>query len=542
MDEIHLLFGTARGKQLQWLLKRLQRLRRFLCTSNPRSDDSLQLVCLSATLPEPELVAESFLGNEHHIVTVPGSREIVTVSVDSCNPAVESVLPAYAEQLEGPEKILVFCNRKKRVDGLAGVLKKRLPAGFSVYAHHGNLGRSLREKAEKALKMEPRVVLVATSTLEIGIDIGDVDLIVLDGPPPDVSSLLQRIGRGNRRTNMTRVMMCSNNYREVIIHSAMLEAAINGDFVRSANKTNYGVIIQQVASYIFQSPKKYRTRGKLLEFVDYCETGLNSEQVLDSLIGQGEFSEKPGNVISLGKEWLERSERGAIHSNIENAFGISVRDGRTGEIFATGINVQQKGSKLSIGGNLLSVRSWRDRVVDVKNLENPKSLEVSWNYFSNSWVDSDEQPYCVRKYLDISEDEWPVFSHADKLYAFHFGGVRRRLFLEMAKTLSPEPKAIRITNWFVSADNFNQLEQLKMFAGELNQEFIEQYILNHIDSLEKKLGRPVINKRLPDDLRRQEILSWMGVAREKQSLRQVRLTTPTEPEVLRVLKIFVQDS
>ena len=49
----------------------------------------------------------------------------------------------------------------------------------------------------------------ATSTLEIGVDIGDVDLVVLDGPPPDIPALLQRIGRGNRRSGTTRVMACA---------------------------------------------------------------------------------------------------------------------------------------------------------------------------------------------------------------------------------------------------------------------------------------------------------------------------------------------
>ena len=70
---------------------------------------------------------------------------------------------------------------------------------------------------------------VASSTLEIGIDIGDIDLVVLDGPPPDVSSLLQRIGRGNRRRATTRVLPCWNNEGEQVILNAMLLAAKAGD-------------------------------------------------------------------------------------------------------------------------------------------------------------------------------------------------------------------------------------------------------------------------------------------------------------------------
>ena len=83
--------------------------------------------------------------------------------------------------------------------------------GYQVKGHHGSLSQTEREFAERSVKTARKIVLFATSTLEIGVDIGDIDLVVLDGPPPDVSAFLQRIGRGNRRTLRTRVMMCADS-------------------------------------------------------------------------------------------------------------------------------------------------------------------------------------------------------------------------------------------------------------------------------------------------------------------------------------------
>ena len=114
-------------------------------------------------------------------------------------------MPAYLASLTKPEKVLVFSNSRRRVDDLAANMSKELNGlGYQVGAHHGSLSKKMREDTEEALKTERKIVVFTTSTLEIGIDIGDIDLVVLDGPPPDTSSLLQRIGLGNRQGQQRR--------------------------------------------------------------------------------------------------------------------------------------------------------------------------------------------------------------------------------------------------------------------------------------------------------------------------------------------------
>jgi len=538
MDEIHLMFGTSRGEQLKWLLKRLQLLRDYFFEQGLLVNNSMQFICLSATLADPDLVAKMYLGDYAHVIVVPGKREIETVTVSSDNPSIEVALPLYIEELEKPEKILVFCNARKRVDRLAVFFKKILPEGYAVYAHHGSLSKQVREKAEHALKVKDQVILVATSTLEIGIDIGDVDLVVLDGPAPNVSSLLQRIGRGNRRTNATRVMACSGNVLEVIVHSAMIEAASKGDYGREIDRKNYGTIIQQLASYIFQSPHQQRSRQKVLDFIQLCAPEVNSEKILNHLLAIEEFDECTLKRIHLGNTWLECTESGAIHSNIESSYGSSIVDSDSGEIIATGINLQS-GQQLSIGGDYLSVKRWKERSIEVKKISNSLGLEAHWSYCSKTWINDDEQPYCVSKYLGIFSDDWPVLQGTDGVYVFHFGGLKRKIFIKILSHLNPDLLTdVKVNNWYLFFPhryNFDVSRNL----NKLSKNGIEKYIISDIDAVERRLGRPAINRKFPLELRRDEIISWLDLEKEKKIIDTARFPVVDNQETRDVLTLFV---
>ncbi len=211
LDEIHLLHGTARGEQVRWLLKRLRRLLAQAGTRPP------QVVALSATVPDPEAVRAAFLPGGA-IITVSGGREIEAVAPASASAYVEDALLPYLAGRRDKEKTLLFCNSRRRVDTVTAALRTPLAArGYTVWAHHGSLDRRVRERAETEAKEGTGLVIVATSTLEIGIDIGDIDLVVLDGPSPDLPALLQRIGRGNRRTGTTRVLACAGTPVEALM-------------------------------------------------------------------------------------------------------------------------------------------------------------------------------------------------------------------------------------------------------------------------------------------------------------------------------------
>src|SRR5208337_1577333 len=105
----------------------------------------------------------------------------------------------------GKCKVLFFVNSRRTADRIGDLIRQ---SAFSdtVYVHHSSLSQDLRVRTEEEFAKYPRAVCVATSTLELGIDIGDIDLIVLFGAPSGWESFLQRIGRGNRRNDQLKVL------------------------------------------------------------------------------------------------------------------------------------------------------------------------------------------------------------------------------------------------------------------------------------------------------------------------------------------------
>lgn len=218
VDEFHSFIGTERGRQLQSLLHRIElAVRRRI----PR-------VALSATLGDPALACHVLRpgdGDAVQRVTSERSRQEVQLQVRGYCPGagieVEELLsdhtvPGAPE--EGGDAIelsgdlfrllrggrhLVFANRRADVELFTDHLRRqaeelRVPNEF--WPHHGSLDKSLREDAEAALRSAERpATVIATTTLELGIDVGAVQSIAQIGPPPSVASMRQRLGRSGRR-------------------------------------------------------------------------------------------------------------------------------------------------------------------------------------------------------------------------------------------------------------------------------------------------------------------------------------------------------
>jgi ATP-dependent Lhr-like helicase len=197
LDEIHLLMNNQRGLQLAVAVHRLE-----LWLGR-----TLQVVGLSATVANPNAVWRFFRPST--------TAEVIT---DTDPPrAIErqirihvsrSALSGLLAQLSGgaTAKILAFTNSKSECDLLADELRTSSGFGPSVFAHHAGLDKHERQRVEREFQARRRAICVATSTLELGIDIGDIDLIVLYGVPSNWQSFLQRIGRGSRRRDTVEVL------------------------------------------------------------------------------------------------------------------------------------------------------------------------------------------------------------------------------------------------------------------------------------------------------------------------------------------------
>jgi ATP-dependent Lhr-like helicase len=208
VDELHAFLGTERGAQLRSLMHRVELTLRHRV---PR-------VGLSATLGDMSLAADALrpgeAGQVRCIESAHGGQELavqVRGYLDSPPPAAgedseQSPLQLIAADLykvlRGHDN-LVFPNARGTVELLAARLRELCEASGvpnEFLPHHGNLSRELREDAEAALKDQSRpATAIATTTLEMGIDIGSVHSVAQVGAPPSVAALRQRLGRSGRR-------------------------------------------------------------------------------------------------------------------------------------------------------------------------------------------------------------------------------------------------------------------------------------------------------------------------------------------------------
>jgi ATP-dependent Lhr-like helicase len=219
VDEVHSFIGGERGRQLQSLLHRVE-----LAVGRrvPRAG-------LSATIGDLGVAAE-FLrpGGAVEVVESRVARRDVQLQVraylgagaageddedgvgedgDADQEHDELVEHLYRVVCDGTH--IAFANRRADVEQHVHALKRRAERDGAVdgfWPHHGSLAKDVREDAEAALRSERAATVVATTTLELGIDVGSVDSIVQLGPPPSVASMRQRLGRSGRRTGDPSVL------------------------------------------------------------------------------------------------------------------------------------------------------------------------------------------------------------------------------------------------------------------------------------------------------------------------------------------------
>jgi ATP-dependent Lhr-like helicase len=181
VDELHAFAGDDRGWHLLFLLGRIERL----------AGHSLQRIGLTATVGNPdEMLVWLARGRGGFVIGAaqpPTDGEVTTDYVGSLANAV-TVL---ARVFRG-ERRLVFAESRSRVEQLTEGLRA---AGVRTFASHASLSLDERRAAEAAFATEPDCVIVATSTLELGIDVGDLDRVVQLGAPSSTTSFLQRMGR-----------------------------------------------------------------------------------------------------------------------------------------------------------------------------------------------------------------------------------------------------------------------------------------------------------------------------------------------------------
>ncbi len=233
LDEIHLFDNSPRGDHLRCLLRRIEQIRRYHQQETQVDPPiPLQRIALSATILDPAGVASRYLVDTEDatadavIVQAGGGRRIEAevTPMHGLDDLVTALSLRAGDRL-GIRKSLVFCNTRNEVEQTAAYLRQNLPYEAAVFVHYSNLDPALRRDVEDGFAEASVAICVASSTLELGIDIGSIDDIVLVGPPPSLTSFLQRIGRGGRRSGVTQVLCLPRSALEEVRFQALLDLA-----------------------------------------------------------------------------------------------------------------------------------------------------------------------------------------------------------------------------------------------------------------------------------------------------------------------------
>ncbi len=350
LDEVHMLDKTARGDQLACLVSRVGRI------SSP-----LQLMASSATIEDPRGLASRYLGPTHEMVKASGSRPIAADFVHGGTGDLAKALKAACAGPFKTRKVLAFVKRRADAEILYGVFKNRPPFGDAVFLHHGSLSRHQRETVEKRMLTGTTGLCFATSTLEVGIDIGDIDLIVLMNPPGDVSSLLQRMGRGNRRTAATRVLCRCRKPGEMFIYRHLLECAEKGRLLGGSHGFIPSVLAQQCLSLLMQSPGRWVNpkvlASRMPPWLAKTPWTMRLSELMDHLAETGWLLVQK-NRYTVGDRLEETFERGLIHSNIaSDAQEVQVVDQDTRKVLGTLPRSATEAGHLLLSGRHLEISS-----------------------------------------------------------------------------------------------------------------------------------------------------------------------------------------
>ena len=222
IDEIHALADSKRGDQLMLALSAIQN----MC-------DGLRRVGLSATVEDPAAIAKYLARHPDPcdiVMADPGpDPDISMLQIAEPPPwaggGAAYAIPAVLDQIKRHKTTLIFHNTRAQAEIFFHNLWLANDDGLPIGIHHGSLDRVQRERVEAAMVRGELVGIVCTGSLDLGIDWGDVDLVIQIGAPKNVKRLLQRIGRANHRYNApSKALLVPANRFEAVECVAALQA------------------------------------------------------------------------------------------------------------------------------------------------------------------------------------------------------------------------------------------------------------------------------------------------------------------------------
>src|SRR5499426_345647 len=247
IDEVHQFLAGYRGRHLAYLVQRLVQ----------RSRHHLQKIALSATVAEPEVIKTMFGFRPDTVCVRSGVQRSIQPQLVYLQREDEELVALIDDLVErfGHRKLLLFANSRSRCDRLFALLRHQGRLQATTYLHYSNLKPRQRQEVERQFQRRSQALCIATSTLELGIDIGDVDGVVLYEPPESVTTFVQRLGRANRQAHQTTFWGICRGTRageQLLQFLALYRLAQQGVVEARQAGDLPSVLVQQVLSCLYE--------------------------------------------------------------------------------------------------------------------------------------------------------------------------------------------------------------------------------------------------------------------------------------------------
>lgn len=297
VDEVHAFAGDDRGAHLASLLERLV----MLCGRD------VQRVGLSATVGNPLVIGQWLQGSSKRpfrLVDSPKPDTVRDLSVDLCLDVADAA--GVVAQAARGKKSLIFVESRSKAERVSHALSGR---GVEVFIHHSSVSRAERALAEEQFARGHNTAIVCTSTMELGIDVGDLDQVIQLDAPSSVASVLQRMGRTGRRaktrSNCTFVCLSPESLLQAVALLRLVESGWVEDVHPAAHAMH--VLAHQVMALILQEGGL--SRHRLLPWIEtaYQFSTVRPErlqELIDTMLRRNILYEADG-LLSLG----ERGEK-----------------------------------------------------------------------------------------------------------------------------------------------------------------------------------------------------------------------------------------
>lgn len=352
VDELHAFAGDDRGWHLLGVLERVRRI----------SDAPIQRIGLSATIGNPEELLDWLTCRRDEPQRVICPENVASEDADVQLDYVGSIANAalVISRLHRGEKRLVFLDSRAKAEELGTELRG---LGIRTFVTHSSLSREQRTQAEQVFSSESDCVIVATSVLELGVDVGDLDRVIQIDSPSTVASFLQRMGRTGRRPSSVRNCLFLATDDLPLLQAAAIVRLWSRGFVEPVSPPTepYHVLAQQMFSCVRQESRL--TRGDWQEWIGPVFRQCCGASAIESIAQHALSNEllcEDNAVLMLGPA----TERLFGHRNFMELLSVitsqplfHVRYGRTPLGFVHPLSFTGRHGRpvvLSLGG-----RSWR---------------------------------------------------------------------------------------------------------------------------------------------------------------------------------------